>query len=80
MGPSLFGLDGNQLESIDCLLVLVSLPASSDIIGQAPRITFRTICCLVLDIWTIINLIKIAFARPRSGSSDLIDYHLQGFL
>ena len=33
MGPSQFGLDGDQLESIDCLLVLVSLPASSDKIG-----------------------------------------------
>ena len=34
MGPSQFGLDGDQLESIDCLLVLVSLPARSDIIGR----------------------------------------------
>ena len=34
MGLSRFGLDGDQLESIDCLLVLVSLPARSDIIGR----------------------------------------------
>ena len=34
MGPSQFGLDGDQLESIDCLLVLVRLPARSYIIGR----------------------------------------------
>ena len=34
MGPSHLGSDGDQLESIDCLLVLVKLPGSSYIIGR----------------------------------------------